>query len=169
MFRAIYSQAFLNRKWIGVFALTLLFFLLQGSSTVASADSNPKIWTVYFTNLKKEKVVLYVEVARTERQKRKGLMFRERLPKNMGMIFIYDKPSYLNFWMRNTTIPLSIAFIGEDLVVDEIINMKPFDETFIRSTDKAIYAIETNNGWYRKNLVYHGSNITIVKADERKK
>ncbi|MES0491829.1 MAG: DUF192 domain-containing protein [Leptospirales bacterium] len=158
-----------KRPLVGVFTVTLCISFLWLSNPVESANAKPKIWTIYFTNLKKQKVVLYVEIARTEKEKRKGLMFRESLPKNMGMIFLYDKPVYLNFWMRNTAIPLSIAFITEDRVISEIYNMKPYDETFIRSTEKAIYAIEANNGWYRKNLVYHGSSISIVKADERTK
>jgi len=169
MFSAILSRTLFHRKPVGAFLFLLLFALFAGASRTDSADSQPQIWTIYFTNLKKEKVALYVEVAHTESEKRKGLMFRESLPKNMGMIFLYDKPSYLNFWMRNTFIPLSIAFVDESRVISEIYNMRPLDETFIRSTEKVVYAIEANNGWFRKNLIYHGSSITIVKADERNK
>jgi uncharacterized membrane protein (UPF0127 family) len=74
-------------------------------------------------------VKLRAELADTESKKERGLMFRQSLPENSGMLFIFDPPTQAAFWMKNTRIPLSIAFVDNQGRILETRSMKPFDET----------------------------------------
>src|SRR3990172_12921864 len=127
------------------------------AQTTMPADA--KIWTISMENLKAEKKQLYCEVAETDQEKHRGLMFRDKLAQDECMIFLYDAPIMFSFWMKNTYIPLSIAFVDENLRIMEIFDMKPFDENIVRSTIPGIYAIEANRGWFKKNIVNQGSKI----------
>lgn len=122
-------------------------------------------WTVVFTNERGVDIPLQVEVARTEEEKSRGLMLRESMGKNDGMIFVYQEPDFLSFWMRHTKLPLSIAFIDEKNRIIEIYDMEPFDERIISSVNKAKYAVEVNSGWFRKNLIFHGNKMRIVQPE----
>jgi uncharacterized membrane protein (UPF0127 family) len=98
---------------------------------------------------------LTVEIAKTDEDKSKGLMERESLGSNRGMLFIYDEPQILNFWMKNTKIPLSIAFFDKNKVLLQIFDMFPPSsrETVYptyQSSKPALYALEVNQGWFQK-------------------
>ena len=99
-------------------------------------------------------VGVHVEVARTEAQRARGLMGRERLGPDWGMLFVYDHEETLRFWMKNTKIPLSIAFLDDGLVVRDIQDMAPFDLTPHVSQAPVRYALEMEQGWFaRRNVV----------------
>jgi hypothetical protein len=146
---------------------TVVILIFLGLTQAGFSKETGKIWTVYFHSIKGEKIAAYCEVAETEKEKRRGLMFREKLDQDECMIFVYDTPIILSFWMKNTVIPLSISFIDSGLQIIDIYDMKPADETILTSTLPGIYAIEVNKGWYRKNYIFHGSHIQIVKKDMR--
>jgi len=122
-----------------------------------------EVWRVVFHNAKGKDIVLDVEVARTPRDKERGLMFRKSLPKNRGMIFVYDKPEEMSFWMQNTFIPLSIAYIHEKKFISSIHDMKPLSLDIISSEVPALYAIEVNMGWFKNNFILTGNQLTIYK------
>lgn len=125
-----------------------------------------EVWRIVFRNSKGEDVVLDCEVARTEKDKERGLMFRKTLAKNRGMIFVYNKPEEMNFWMRNTVLPLSIAYVHEKLFIASIHDMKPLDLDVVSSDIAVLYAIEVNQGWFRSNSIHSGNRITIYKKPE---
>ena len=91
---------------------------------------------------------LYVELADTPETRRQGLMFRDKLSKNQGMLFIFDDDNYRSFWMKNTKIPLSIAYIKTNGKITDILNMKPYDLRSYKSTQKVRYALEVNQNWF---------------------
>lgn len=122
-----------------------------------------EIWRVVFHNAKGKDIVLDCEVARTEKEKERGLMFRKFLGKNRGMIFVYSQPDQMNFWMQNTVIPLSIAFVHEKLFLASIHDMKPLSLDIVGSDIAVLYAIEVNIGWFRNNHIFSGNRITIYK------
>lgn len=128
-----------------------------------SKEKNLKIWTVFFRNAEGIEVPLYCHVAITEEEKATGLMFRDHLPKNEGMIFVYSKPRILNFWMQHTKIPLTIAFIAKKNYIISLHQMKPFDKTVIHSDIPALYAVEANAGWFKKNRISIHDKVRIVK------
>ncbi len=90
---------------------------------------------------------LAVEVARTEAERAKGLMFRTALCDMCGMVFMFAEPDYHSFWMKNTLIPLDMLFIRKGKVVDVHPNARPLDLTAITPDEPADAVLEVNGGW----------------------
>ncbi len=99
------------------------------------------------------------EVARTEDERRKGLMFRRDLGEDEGMLFVFPRDDFRSFWMRNTPLPLSIAYIAADGRISQIEDLRPFDETLVHSREQVRYALEMNRGWFRAHGVREGDRI----------
>lgn len=96
---------------------------------------------------------LNLQVAETKEQQKNGLMHRQTLDKDSGMIFVYNQPIMASFWMKNTKIPLSIAFVGQNNEIFQIEDMIPGDLTSVKSLKPCKYAIEVNKGWFEdKNI-----------------
>ncbi len=103
---------------------------------------------------------IIAEVADTPEKEATGLMFRDSLPEDHGMIFELKPPRQAQFWMHNTRIPLSIAFIDQTGKIMEIRSMKPFDETNIQSrSDEVAFALEANEGWFARHRVKPGTVV----------
>lgn len=148
------------------FRMILFFVFLPtflSAEKTGAVKTESEFWNVRIRNVKKKDVFIRLEVADTPEKKARGLMFRKSLPKNTGMIFIYERPQILSFWMKNTPLPLSIAFIDKNLRITEIFPMKPFDERVIRSTTKVMYAIEMPRGWFRQHFIYPGAKVHFQK------
>lgn len=108
------------------------------------------------------KTPLWVEVAETLEKQERGLMFRRSMPENEGMLFVYKEPIEMSFWMRNTFIPLDIAFIGADGLILNIHQAHPLDESVLyRSAGSAKYVIETNQGWFARHGLGPGDKVTL--------
>lgn len=109
-------------------------------------------------------VLFEVEVARTDAEKEVGLMGRESLPEDRGMAFVFFQPTTGGFWMKDTLIPLSIAFIGSDGIIQEIMNMEPCIEescpVYAPSEPYAL-ALEVNIGAFDRAGVDVGDRVTI--------
>jgi len=90
-----------------------------------------------------------------------GLSFRKQLGANAGMLFIYNKEDMLVFTMRNTLIPLSIAFISEDMTINEIHKMDVGPNQLFPATKPARFALEVNQGWFAENNIKPGDSITL--------
>jgi uncharacterized protein len=103
---------------------------------------------------------LNVEVAVSDPQRMQGLMYRAKLGRNDGMLFIFDEPAYQSMWMKNTLIPLSVAFIDADGRILNILDMEPQTLETHTSAGPAAYAIETNKGWFEENRVKPGEKVT---------
>ncbi|MDR2500524.1 MAG: DUF192 domain-containing protein [Treponema sp.] len=93
-------------------------------------------------------IPLKVEAARTQAERNRGLMRRPSLAAGEGMLFVFDRDQVLHFWMKNTVIPLSIAFISSAGEVLEIRDMAPLDLTGVTSSRSARYALEVPQGWF---------------------
>ena len=87
-----------------------------------------------------------VEVARTEEEQRQGLMLRKKMPLDHGMLFPYESDRVLHFWMKDTILPLSIAFISSDGIIMEIYDMSPKSLRTVSSRQSVRYALEVNQG-----------------------
>jgi uncharacterized protein len=103
---------------------------------------------------------LKVEVAENDAQRAKGLMFREKMAKNDGMLFIFEEPAYQSMWMKNTLIPLSVAFLDREGVILSIHDMQPQTLDSHMSAGPALYAIETNKGWFAERGIKAGDRAT---------
>ena len=102
---------------------------------------------------------LVVEVADTPFLRNKGLMFRQALEENSGMLFSFPDNSERSFWMKNTHVPLSIAFIDGNGVIKNIERMKPHCLEHIYSMGEAPYALEMNEGWFHRNGFSRGTRV----------
>jgi uncharacterized protein len=103
---------------------------------------------------------LDVELAETPQQLAKGLRFRETLAEDAGMLFIFPKPQRLSFWMKDASIPLSIAYIQPDGKIVQIRAMQPNDETPVPSLSNAVtYALLVNQGWFERHGISAGTVI----------
>ena len=107
------------------------------------------------------KDIYHIEVAVTREEQSLGLMNRDELKPDEGMIFIYEGDRKLNFWMKNTSIPLSIAFIAKDGTIKEIHHMKPESLAPIKSTHSVRYALELPFGSFEQSGVGVGDRIIL--------
>jgi len=93
------------------------------------------------------------QVAQTPRQREIGLMFRKEMPQTEGMVFVFEQPATQCFWMRNTLLPLTAAFIADDGRIVNLADMKPMTEDSHCSKEPVRYVLEMNQGWFaRKNI-----------------
>ncbi|MFJ7509157.1 DUF192 domain-containing protein [Peribacillus simplex] len=109
-----------------------------------------------------KEIRLTVQVADTQRKRDKGLMFVEKLPENEGMLFVFSEPIYGGFWMKNTLIPLSIAFLDSNGEILKILDMEPCKKDICPTYDPELsyhYAIEVNLGWFEKNQTKEGDYV----------
>ncbi len=99
------------------------------------------------------------EVADTPETRAQGLMYREALAEDAGMLFVYPASERLSFWMENTSVPLSVAFVSAGGEILRIRDMTPFDRTSVSSGAPALYALEVNQGWFAARGVGVGSRV----------
>ncbi|MGZ8993950.1 MAG: DUF192 domain-containing protein [Burkholderiaceae bacterium] len=104
--------------------------------------------------------VITAEVAATPHTRMVGLMMRDRLAPNHGMVFVFEDKSQHCFWMRNTLIPLSIAFIEDDGTIVHIADMAPKSEASTCPPRPIRYALEMDQGWFAKRGVSAGKKIS---------
>lgn len=103
--------------------------------------------------------LIKAEVASTEAQREQGLMFRDKMAANEGMVFAFGAPAGVCMWMKNTLIPLSVAFMDE---TGKIINIEEMKEQTLDShcaTKAATYALEMNKGWFKQKNIKPGMTI----------
>lgn len=106
---------------------------------------------------------IQAEVAATDATRSRGLMFRKELAPNHGMLFIFEQPNVQCFWMRNTLLPLSIAFILDDGTITNIADMAPMTENSHCSTAPVRYTLEMEQGWFAKRGITAGKKITGIQ------
>lgn len=105
--------------------------------------------------------VLHVEIAKTPAERERGLMFRKSMPDNHGMLFIFPTDQHLSFWMKNTEIPLAIAYISSDGTIREIYHMKPHSLEAIQSDHSVRYALEVNDGEFARIGAKPGDKVSF--------
>ncbi len=104
--------------------------------------------------------LIRAEVAITDEERSRGLMFREQLGENDGMVFRFPATGKPCMWMKNTPLPLSVAFVGEDGRIVNIAEMQPHTETPHCASGPARYALEMHQGWFRKRNIRPGAAIS---------
>jgi uncharacterized membrane protein (UPF0127 family) len=105
--------------------------------------------------------VLRVEVARTDAERERGLMFRKSLGEREGMLFVFEKDERLAFWMKDTPLPLSIAFLSSEGKILEIEDMQPYSREQIRSRFSARYALEVPRGAFLRMGAKEGDIVVL--------
>ena len=103
--------------------------------------------------------VIDAQVAATNDQRMTGLMFRREMPQHEGMLFVFDQPSQQCFWMKNTLLPLSVAFVADDGTIVNIDEMQPQTLDSHCSTKPVRYVLEMNKGWFSKRGIKAGAKL----------
>lgn len=106
---------------------------------------------------------IHAEIANTPQSREQGLMGRSFLCANCGMLFIFEKADRYSFWMKNTPLPLSIAFIAADGSILNIEEMQPNTIDTHRAQSDALYALEMNSGWFTRNGIKRGITVQGLK------
>ena len=99
------------------------------------------------------------EVANTPEAREQGLMYRKHLRGNHGMLFVYPQPGVHGMWMKNTSVPLSVAFLDEQGVIINITDMIPFSEEQRHAAAPAKFALEMPIGWFSKREIKSGTKV----------
>ena len=140
--------------------ISFIIFAAMLPLSAQPVNRNLPVCSLSIENEDNMKVGLRVELAKTQREQTYGLMNRDSLSENAGMLFIFENESYRNFWMKNTSIPLSIAYIDSAGVIKEIYDMKPLDTTVTYPSKHPVrYALEVNKGWFKRNRIRSGCKV----------
>lgn len=129
--------------------------------TLASAGASAQGVAFGATQLSAGIHLIKAEVATTNAQRQQGLMFREKMPSNAGMVFVFDQPSEQCMWMKNTLLPLSVAFIDANGKIVNIADMQPqtLDSHCSTKSAPVRFALEMNLGWFKQKNIKPGTLI----------
>jgi uncharacterized membrane protein (UPF0127 family) len=144
----------MHKSRLYIFSLAASILALTTSVTLAQQASKFPV-----ISLSSGIYVIKAEVAANTAQHEQGLMFREKLGPNEGMVFLFDTPASVCMWMKNTLIPLSVAFIGADGKIINIEDMQPQTTESHCAKKPARYALEMNHGWFRQKNIKPNSVI----------
>jgi uncharacterized membrane protein (UPF0127 family) len=134
-----------------------LWWFVLGVSPVWAQNTAQNLAT---TTLNAGIHVITAELARTGEQREIGLMFRESMPANHGMLFVFERPGQQCFWMKNTLLPLDVAFIADNGTIVNTDRMKPRTLDPHCSTQPVRFVLEMNDGWFAKRGITAGSKLT---------
>ncbi len=159
LFVSVYQPTIIAMTFKRHLLANILFFgALLTNSFVAQAQDAPQM------NLQRIMLTagmhrMDVQVAATPDQRQTGLMFRKDMPQHEGMIFVFEQPAQQCFWMKNTLLPLSAAFIADDGTIVNIEDMKPQTLDAHCSAKPVRYVLEMNKGWFAKKGIKAGAKL----------
>lgn len=132
--------------------ITILFCLILFTSCTGGLET---------VELQVGDKLVTVEIADTQESRARGLMYRKSMDFDHGMLFVFEKEQQMSFWMKDTIIPLSIAYISKSGEIKEIHNMYPLNERAVKSSRSVMYALEMNQGWFEANDIVPGDRIIL--------
>ena len=161
-----------KRATVGLLLLTATCSLLATLSCRPTVPNprpqtpNPKSERqVQGTELQIKGARIFAEVVSKPEDRELGLMFRRSMAQDSGMLFVFDTDDSLRFWMKNTLIPLSIAYITRDSLITDILEMTPLDTTTPYRSSKAVrYALEMNSGWFQTHGIQPGDTLRGISG-----
>ena len=134
----------------------LVLPLLFGILASGCADDEPERWTISVRG-----VGIDVEVADSADEREMGFMYREDIPEGTGMLFVFPEPQLLSFWMKNTPVALTIAYIDESGRILEVYDMEPETLSPTRSRRPARYALEVPQGFFERTGIRVGDTVDL--------
>ena len=143
-----------SKRYAAAFAM-----LLAGAGAHAQAQVEGRPQSLPAIRLNAGMHIIKAEVARSPDERAIGLMHRKSMPANDGMLFVFEQPAPQCFWMSNTLLPLSIAFVADDGTVGSIEEMAPGSLDSHCSKQPVRYALEMNQGWFAKRGIKPGSKL----------
>ncbi len=146
---------------------TLLSAIAFLGSTAVIAQNTPQL-DLQRTMLTAGMYQITAQVALTPQQREIGLMFRKDMPQQEGMIFIFEEASLQCFWMKNTLLPLTAAFVADDGTIVNLADMKPQTTDSHCSTKPVRYVLEMNQGWFAKKGIKAGTRLGGVPFEVKR-
>lgn len=137
---------------------------IPGAQATLTAAPQLKRTTLVLTNSQGEQFNMTAEVADTPDSQSLGLMFRPSMPPDAGMLFDFGGDTTEGFWMANTILPLSVAFIKGDGTIQDIFDMQALDRNTTAPSGPYHYALETNQGYFRAHNLQKGDKVVIPPA-----
>ena len=154
-------------RWPLIILFALLVSLVtarcagEASTPDDNATSSDGTSTLTIETSNGQNIEVEVEIADNEAERMKGLMERTELAENAGMLFVFEEEQPRSFWMKNTLIPLSIAYIDAEERIIDTQEMQPLDETVHPSAGPAMYALEVNQGFFEERGVEVGDTVEL--------
>jgi len=142
-------------KSISTLVLSLLVFYTQGSFS----QNTPQL-DLPRTKLTAGMYLIDTQVAATPEQRSTGLMYRQQMPQAEGMLFVFEYASEQCFWMKNTPLPLTAAFVADDGTIVNLADMRPLSTESHCSKKPVRYVLEMNQGWFDKRGIKAGAKLT---------
>lgn len=149
-----------SKRSLLLFAAVINVFLSFSACTTGKAQTGLETAIITITGANNS-VSVEAELARTEAERITGLMYRNKLEDGKGMLFIFETDQVLSFWMKNTYIPLSIAFISYDGTIIDIRDMYPNTTNPVHSSRSVRYALEVPQGWFSGAGVKPGDKVRL--------
>ena len=144
------------------------FLILFISSFICSCGQTPERYNFDFEHyfiFSIGEIDFYAQLALSKTEVQEGLMYRKSLDKNHGMLFVFDKPSRVSFWMKNVSLPLDIGYFDSKGRLIEQYVLYPYDESPVFSkSDDIQFVLEMERGWFQKNKLYSGEMLDIEKV-----
>jgi uncharacterized membrane protein (UPF0127 family) len=164
--KRVHTPSVLRWGWLMFFPLLLVFAVCSARPGRADGTGITKPQAVLETRIinidaASGVVPIKAELARTAGEKQIGLMFRKELKDGRGMLFIFENDEVQSFWMKNTFIPLSIAFIHYDGTILEIKDLYPRDLSPVHSSRSVRYALEVPQGWFGRAGIKAGDRLDL--------
>jgi uncharacterized membrane protein (UPF0127 family) len=128
-----------------------------GTTESTTLDST----TITVTSSDGTRTQIEAEIADNDTERQRGLMERTALAEDAGMLFVFDRDQILSFWMKNTLIPLSVAYIASDGSIVDVQDMQPLDTTPHPSARPARYALEVNQGFFGEHGIAVGDQVEL--------
>ncbi|MDR3171556.1 MAG: DUF192 domain-containing protein [Treponema sp.] len=138
----------------------LCFMVSALSCSAGEGRSQFETRDVFIQTAGGSRISLSIEIARSDTERSRGLMNRKTLDDGKAMLFVFDRDRILSFWMKNTLIPLSVAFISSEGKILEIRDMEPKSLTTIYSSRSARYALEAPRGWFDRAGISLGDRLS---------
>jgi len=149
-------MTYVKRFWAALLRQVAALALCVATTAFAQDIPQPRLPTV---TLSAGMHQLVAEVASTPRQRQIGMMMRPSMPSNEAMLFVFEAPAAQCFWMKNTLVPLSIAFVEDDGRIVNVADMQPLTETSHCSERPVRYVLEVNQGWFAKRGIQSGFRL----------
>lgn len=133
--------------------------LVLSALSIATARAQEPQMDLQRTKLSAGMYQIDVQVAQTPEQREIGLMFRKEMPQFEGMIFVFERPGTQCFWMKNTILPLTAAFVADDGRIVNLADMQPMTENSHCSEEPVRFVLEMNQGWFAHKNIKKGSKL----------
>lgn len=151
----IFNTRLMKALWCG----SLVLVLVSCGNDKIHAQTKLPVRNLTLLGEGGKAITLAVEIADTDRSRVQGLMHRKNIPEGTGMLFVFDHDQILTFWMKNTLVPLSIAYISSEGKIIDIFDMEPQSLKSVASSRSVRYALEVPQGYFTRMGIKEGDRV----------